>query len=181
MRDSNPQYVPGSKWKKQLAIALMLQTDRTDASEGHVNIADRKAMSLILQQRKLAARDHVANRTATIADQMLMPFDRVGVITFRACIKRDFAYLTKFVKVVQSVVDGCAADLRKPCCGTLVYLFCGQMYVLTLQRLHNDSALRGKTQTSTSQPLKQWSGTLWFGEVALSHASSGFPIALIKL
>ena len=148
---------------------LMLGAVGTEATEGHFNIADREAITLVLREREIAARDNVANGPATLAEQMLMALNRVGIVTLGSRIEHDLTDLAKFTKLIEGVVDGRAADFRQTGCGAIVDLLRGEMHMLAFQHLCNHPALSGELQSAQAQTLEKRGGLRFFGLVSPAH------------
>jgi hypothetical protein len=151
--------------------------------EDHLNVADHEAVSLVLRQRKITERRYVADRPATIADQMLMALSGVGIVTPRPRVEPDFTDLAERVQLVERVVDGGAAYLGQACDRALKYLIGGEMHMRPLQRLRDHPALRRQTQAAAPQSVQQRRGTYRFNFLRPSQDADDLeiPVSLMMV
>jgi hypothetical protein len=135
------------------------RTRRAKAAKGNFQILHAEAMTLCRRQSYPTLGNHVLDRTAAVADEMLMTLDRIGIVALRPGIQRDLTDLAQRVKLVKRVVHGGAADLGQALDRSFKHLLGGKMHVFPLQHLRNHPALRCQTQAAVSQPLQKGSGT----------------------
>src|SRR5581483_958644 len=125
------------------------------AAEDDIHPRDREAVALGARQRDLAPCRHVAHHPASLAYQVLMRADGVGIVAARAVIERDLAHLAHRAELVERVVDGGAADFRKQRHGALEHLLGGQMNVLAFERLGDGAPLRGHPDSAAAEPFEE--------------------------